>query len=201
LVGVALAALAGAAIGALRPLGRWSELLLLPFAPWLLVGSAPLVLAGFVDAQHSGKLESWFALIPPTWLVVPALFLFTVLFRGQEGRRRAMVAAGMSPRTALVRAMLPALPMIGLAFAATWLVQAQDLSWPFTMASGPERATSTVLMFQHLGQYARSDASAPFSSVLPVVVVVLSIVVLAAAQLSYLDRIAVRVGGPPQGGV
>lgn len=38
LVGVLIAALAGYAIGALRPLGRNSEFLLLPFGPWLFVG-------------------------------------------------------------------------------------------------------------------------------------------------------------------
>lgn len=45
LIGVGLAAVAAFGIGWLRPLGRWSELLLLPFAPWLFVAVGPLVLA------------------------------------------------------------------------------------------------------------------------------------------------------------
>ncbi len=94
-VGIGVAALAGFGIGALRPLGRRSELLLLPFAPWLFVGLGPL-LPHAANSLYSDAAAGGFAgLIPPVWLSIPALFLTTLFFRGQAARRAA--AATLPP--------------------------------------------------------------------------------------------------------
>ncbi len=77
LVILLLAALAAVAIGALRPLGRRSEWLLLPFAPWLFVGAGPLGIAWF-SAERSLHLR-WHALVgagmPSGWAFLRAVVL------------------------------------------------------------------------------------------------------------------------------
>jgi hypothetical protein len=123
-VGVGVAAVGGFAIGALRPLGRSSGLLLLPFAPWLFVGIAPLSVAHYRSADELGRLNTFLGLIPPVWVVVPALFLFRGLADRSGGR--------------LGDTLRPALPMLGLVIGATWLVQAQDVTWSLLAAVNPD---------------------------------------------------------------
>jgi hypothetical protein len=52
---VGFAVLGGFAIGALRPLGKYSGALLLPFAPWLLTGSAPFVVPALDTMMFRGQ--------------------------------------------------------------------------------------------------------------------------------------------------
>jgi hypothetical protein len=104
LVSVGVAALGGYGIGALRPLGRRSELLLLLFAPWLLVGIRPLAQV-FSDRAGAGD-----GLLPQVWVCIPALAVFTLYFRGRQGQG----ATGRS----LLR---PAVPLVGLAVLVVWL--------------------------------------------------------------------------------
>jgi ABC-type sugar transport system permease subunit len=190
LIGVGLAAVAGFGIGALRPLGRWSEVLLLPFAPWLFVGIGPLFLVKFDAAQAGGRLDSFLGAIPPIWLVVPALFLFTVLFRGLEHRRRARAAGGADPGLASV--VVPALPMLALVGVATWLVQSQSLLWGL-MTSLRERTTPVYLISQ-LGERAAFADEIPYGLVLPFPLILVLAAGLGLLQVLYLDRLAIRIG-------
>jgi hypothetical protein len=183
-VGVGVALLAGFAIGALRPLGRWSELLLLPFAPWLFVGLGPLSLAGVDRVRAAGQLNTFAGLIPPTWLAIPALLIFTALFRG-------MAANALVIDRALVRS---ALPMVALVFGATVLVQAQDLSWSYVVAADAEHLTGPLLAVRQLAELPASHVSVGL--VLPVVLVAIFAVGLAVLQLVFLDRVTLRVGNP-----
>jgi hypothetical protein len=113
-VGVALAALAGFGIGALRPLGRWSELLLLPFAPWLFVGTGPLAIANFRAAFDDGEVNTFVGLLSPSWLPIPALLVFTLLARGLR-RRWERRGAGVSP-----------------VLAGSWRSRTRCRSWPWS---------------------------------------------------------------------
>jgi ABC-type sugar transport system permease subunit len=187
-VGVVLAAVAAFGIGALRPLGRWSEALLLPFAPWLFVAIDPLVLAHFRDAAEDDELNTFVGLIPPSWLSVPALVIFTLLAAGlrrrwdePEARRGAVVLA--------------AVPMVALVGMATWLVRAQDLTWPLTVANDPETFTGPVRLVQQSSQYG-ADATelGAFSLVLPLASVIVLALGLGLLQVLYLDRVALRTG-------
>jgi ABC-type sugar transport system permease subunit len=189
-IGVGLAAVAGFGIGALRPLGRWSEVLLLPFAPWLFVGIGPLFLVKFDSARNGGRLDSFLGAIPPIWLVVPALFLFTVLFRGLEHRRRARAAGGADPGVASV--LVPALPMLALVGAATWLVQSQSLLWGL-MTSLQERTAPVYLMSQ-LGELTAFADEIPYGLVLPFPLILVLAAGLGLLQVLYLDRLAIRTG-------
>jgi hypothetical protein len=181
-VGVGVAALGGFGIGALRPLGRYSELLLLPFAPWLFVGLGPLALANFVSVRDSGQLNTFLGLIPRVWVVVPALFLFTVLFRGL-----AEQANGRWSDT-----LLPALPMLFVVAGATWLLYAQDITWTLLTAQGPGTATGPVYGLNIAGEYAASTP-AP-NTAYPQILVLLFAAGLAVAQVLYLDRLSIHIG-------
>jgi ABC-type glycerol-3-phosphate transport system permease component len=193
IVSVGLAVLAGFGIGALRPLGRHSELLLLPFAPWLFVGLAPLAIAKWDAVREADQLNTFIGMIPPVGIAIPALFVFTLLFKGQARRREEMLASGMSSGDAGVRAYLPALPMLVLVGGFSWLVQSLDIFWPLLVASDPDHFTGPMVMLQAMTQFSTQDGP-PIFLALPVAAVLVSALVLAAGQVLYLDRIAIRAG-------
>jgi len=137
-LGVGFAAAAGLAIGGLRPLGKHSELLLLPFAPWLFVGATPLLPAAFADALSLGRIGTPAALAPASWLSVPAVFIFTVLFAGLHREWRRLRSAGLDRRTAtIVTHVKFGLPAVLVVTVAVWLIRVQTLSWP--LVAGDER--------------------------------------------------------------
>ncbi|MEU1807769.1 sugar ABC transporter permease [Micromonospora aurantiaca (nom. illeg.)] len=189
LVAVGVAALAGFGIGALRPLGRFSELLLVPFAPWLFVGVGPLAIAGYERTQESGQLGSFLGLVPPVWLSVPALFAFTLLFRGQHPRWRSGGDAG---RTLL----LPALPMLAVTALPTWLAHAQAPLWAMLVSRGPDRMTAPVLVQMLADRRFGADGGPPLGLVLPLPLLVLFVLLFAALMVGYLERLAIRAGRP-----
>lgn len=172
------AALAGFGIGALRPLGRYSELLLLPFAPFLFVGAGPLAIARFEDLQDAKLLDTFVALIPQGWISIPALVIFTLFFRGQQ------------PRLGI----LPSLPLIGLVGLATWVVGAQDVLWPRLVASDQEHWTGPLTLMSQTFQFANRPDTYAFGLVLPLAVVVVLVVLVGLLQLTYLDRLTIRIG-------
>jgi hypothetical protein len=190
--GVALAALAGFAIGALRPLGRRSPLLLLPFAPWLFTGVGPLLLASVPATWSEGLVGGFLSLIPPGELSVPALFVFAVFFRGQA-ERWTELTAGRGVGAAIVGTWLPALPLVGLVGGATWLARAQDITWTFSVpysdevATGPLSATTSGWMLDYAPEVVVRNG-------LPLVAVVLFAAALAAVQVWYLDNLTIRTG-------
>ncbi|WP_341720768.1 sugar ABC transporter permease [Micromonospora sp. FIMYZ51] len=188
-IGVAVAG--GFAIGGLRPLGRFSELLLLPFAPWLFVGTGPLAIESYLRTRDLGQLNTFLGIMPPGWVSIPALFLFTVLFRGLEPRWRAGGGLG---RTMLA----PAAPMVLLAGLVTWLVTAGQLLWPWLVGQTPGTRTAAVeAMAQGGTGRVRGDELA-LGAVLPLPIMVLFLVALVALQVRYLDRLAIRVGRQPE---
>ncbi|MCD0443549.1 hypothetical protein LO763_07895 [Glycomyces sp. A-F 0318] len=151
---VALAsAFAGAfAIGVVRPLGDRSLWLLLPFSPWLFVGTGPLVLEHYealIEAEGHG---TFLGMAPRAWIAVPALFLLTALLWGVESRRREAVASGLSPeaaRGAAVRAAWPLAALIGL---GVLIANAQDTYWQLVTGT-PDRASAWSAMAAPLTQY------------------------------------------------
>jgi hypothetical protein len=181
-VGVGVAAVGGFGIGALRPLGRFSELLLLPFAPWLFVGLGPLALANFTAVRDSHRIDTFLGLVPRVWLVVPALFLFTVLFRGLADQ-----AGGRWSAT-----LLPALPMVLLVAGATWLVYAQDVTWTYLTSTGPDSATGPVYGIVAASQY--PIATPAPDTAYPLVLVLLLAAVLGIGQVFYVDRLTIHIG-------
>ncbi|MBL6279158.1 sugar ABC transporter permease [Micromonospora fiedleri] len=186
-VTVAVAAAAGFAIGGLRPLGRFSELLLLPFAPWLFVGTGPLAIESYLRARDFDQLNTFLGLVPPGWVSIPALFLFTVLFRGLEPRWRAGAGFG--------RAMLaPAAPMIVLVGLVTWLVTAGQVLWPTLVASTPTLRPAPLEALMVYARWGMASDELALGAVLPLPMMLIFLVAFGWLQVKYLDRLAVRVG-------
>lgn len=160
-VSVGVGALGGYGIGALRPLGRRSELLLLPFAPWLLVGVGPL--APVLSDQPGAA----YGLLPRVWVCLPALVAFAVYFRGRRGQ-------GATGRPLL----RPAVPLVGLAVLLVWLAS------PTYARDGLGNLDRFLLL-----------GTAGWR---PISLFAVVLVLLVAAQVWSVDRLAFRVG--PAGG-
>ncbi|WP_327580724.1 hypothetical protein OHA25_32340 [Nonomuraea sp. NBC_00507] len=184
LVSVGVSYLAALGIGGLRPLGRGSEWLLLVFAPWLFVGTGPLGVANWQNMRNLGLVDTFLALFPPLLVSVPALLVLTLLCKGLAERNDRDFFSGV---------VLPSLPMAGILVGAVALVNAQDLLWPLLVAQQPGLFTAPVAQVNELGRYAVASPGVGVTTPLLVVVVALAIVV--AAQLLYLDRLAVRANG------
>jgi hypothetical protein len=184
LVSVGVAYLGALGIGGLRPLGRHSEWLLLPFAPWLLVGAGPLSVANWNNLRGIGLIDTFVALIPPLLISVPALFVLTLLCKGLVMR---------TDRDFLSGVVLPSLPMAGILAGAVTLVNAQDLLWPLLVAQDRNLATAPAAQLMPLNGFGARAAEVGVTT--PLIVVGLALAAVVAAQLLYLDRLAITVGG------
>jgi hypothetical protein len=188
LVQVLVAALAGFGIAVGRPFGRHSEWLLLAFAPWLFVGNGLLELPRL--STETEGLQPLIAYAPPSWLGIPALFLFTLLFRGQAGHWGRSRATGQP--YAFIRTMWPVLPMAVLATGVAWLIQAQDLVVPTLADAGQGVVPNAQLI---LSRSALPSSPEPEPALgYPLAMLVLFTLGTLVLQWAYLDRIAVRVG-------
>ncbi|SHN47092.1 hypothetical protein [Cryptosporangium aurantiacum] len=179
-VSVLVAALGGYALGVLRPLGERSEQALLLFAPWLFVGIGPLVFA--YENRITGGDPRWFDLVPPVWVSIPALVVFTLFFRGR-------LAQGATAKAA-VRS---AIPLAGIAVVVHWMLGAQDLLWPAMAGNdGYTHITTTPLatMTAGLGESLTRALAVDMILPLPVFMALLGLAIL--AQVGYLDRLAIR---------
>jgi ABC-type sugar transport system permease subunit len=196
-VSVGVAYLAAIGISGLRPLGRYSEWLLLPFAPWLFVGVAPLSIEFFLAAAEQEQLNTEDVLRPMILVSVVALVIMAMLCHGQSQRWRHQVAAGAHAGGAFVRTvLLPTLPLGGLLFVVTLLVDAQDLLWPLLVATTPDIDTTVLSLYRAHTQFTQSLTGADFSvaSATPLLAVVLGVLLVVAVQVLHLDRMVAATG-------
>jgi hypothetical protein len=104
--------LAALGIGALRPLGKHSELILFLFAPFLFVAFAPLSFQHFLDARSLRALDGMLFRIIPHMSCVPMIFVLTLFFKGQRPLYDSCADKGFS---SFARSfILPSLPLAGL---------------------------------------------------------------------------------------
>jgi ABC-type sugar transport system permease subunit len=181
-------------IGALRPLGRWSEWLLLPFAPWLFVTPLLLGIANFEQLRATGGLNRYGALIPPPTMTVALLFILTLGFKGQALARRAARDAGQQ-QGFLVSVIGPSLPLALLLALAAVVLEAQELFWPLLVASSNTLWTVPVALVQALSRGATdvpSLAALLWRYALPGGIVVMLLLVV--AQIFYVERLALEIG-------
>lgn len=129
------------------------------------------------------------------WLNIPALFLTTLLFRGQAARRERLG----DQRPALASDVLRALPMVGGLFLITWIGFAQDSSLAY-VASSPDHPTAVGLALRVGGAYARPGTAGHSGLGLasPPPMLLLLLVGLAAIQVLYLDRLVITAGPTDQ---
>jgi hypothetical protein len=190
-VSVGLAAVAAFGVGALRPLGQWSESLLLIFAPWLFVGTVPLVVARFETLQELGLVGESLSLVPQAWVAIPGLVVLTLLFRGQELRRHRLRGPGEPPRPMGRAVVLPALPMVAAVWVVTWVVLVQDPVWSYVTAVGDD-LTAHILVLRQIRMTAGTDVS--LGLVMPAGLLAVLVLAVAAFQILHLDRLALRLG-------
>lgn len=140
LLQVAVAVLGGAAIGWCRPVGHGSLWLLLPLAPWLFVGAAPLMLQRFNDAQALGMVNTWLGAVPGPVVVVGAVVVFALLFAGlREGSGRAAGRA-LGAATAGTAAVL-------------LVIQGQSLLPALAVSTDPALASAPMTVLRYLGMF------------------------------------------------
>lgn len=199
IIQVLVAYLGALGIGAMRPFGKHSEWLLLPFSPWVFVTLIPLSPVYFQSAREAGKLNTFVGLIPPLLLGVPLLFIMTLLFKGQALRWRSASATDESPAGAFFRhILLPSLPLAGVLLLFLFFIGLQEVVWPLIVATSVENYTMTTTLLFLRTQFASSGellAAAVTLFTLPFALVFFP--VLVAFQLLYLDRLALRAG--PEG--
>ncbi len=196
LVQLPLAYLAALGIGALRPLGRRSEWMLVLFSPWLFVTAGPLSIVAFQRLSGAHLLGTSFALISPLGLCVPMLFVLTLFFKGQEPKWRAACAAGQSAGAAFFRTLiLPSLPLALLLACVACAVGQQELLWPMIAATKPQSHTAPVALATLGRQFASTPSSlaaALFTLGLPTFIWTLLAAIL--FQVFYIDRLALGGG-------
>ncbi|MFG2072986.1 carbohydrate ABC transporter permease [Nonomuraea maritima] len=184
IVSVGVAYLGALGIGGLRPIGRYSEWLLLLFAPWLFAGTGVLGGANWQNMLNLDLVDTFPALVPPVLVSVPALLVLTLLCRGLSERAGRDFFGGV---------VLPSLPMAGILAGAVTLVNAHDLLWPMLVAQEPELFTTAVAQAGQLSSQAVRTPDAGAAT--PLLVVGVALAALVAAQLLYLDRLAIVRGG------
>lgn len=195
LVSVGVAYPAAIGISGLRPLGRHSEWLLMPFAPWLFVGAAPLGIEFFKSARDEGEINTDGALLQPILVSIVSLVVLAVLCRGQSERWQQQVAAGAPAAGSFFRTVvLPTLPPAALLLVVSLFVNAQDLFWPLLVAQSPEHGTTSLLLFSVHTSLSGPELSV--ASMTPLVAVVLGFVAVVAVQVLCLDRMVATVGRP-----
>jgi ABC-type sugar transport system permease subunit len=188
LVPVGVGYLAALGISGLRPLGRHSEWLLLPFAPWLFVGIGPLALEFFTSLREDGELNTTGALNPRILMSVLSMVILAVLCRGQSRHWQRQVAAGAPAGPAFFRTVVgPTLPLAGLLFVVTLFLTAQELLWPLLVSLDPDHLTVGLALSRESGSYTARDFSVAAAT--PVLAVVLGALALIAVQVLHLDRL------------
>lgn len=191
LVSVGVAYLAALGISGLRPLGRYSEWLLMLFAPCLFVGVAPLAVEFFRTARDEGGVNTEDVLTPPILVAILPLLIMAVLCRGQAERwQQGVATVGGFFRTVV----LPTLPLAGFLFVVTVFVNGQDLFWSLLVALEPQTWTVPLSLVSLQNSYATGEFSVAATT--PTVTVLLGFLAVVAFQFLHLDRMTATVGRP-----
>lgn len=132
-----LLVLTALAIGALRPLGRWSEALLLLFAPWTYVAGHTLAGAYIQRFIALDLMGTRFATLPPLAMSIPMLIVLTLFYKG---RVKDWQASGRF----MTNVLLPSLPLIGLFSLAMLVYTGQNYTWQFMMITNSDFFTSPM---------------------------------------------------------
>ncbi len=188
-----LAYLAALSLGALQPLGKRSEWLLLAFSPWLFVTFLPLSLVSFMAARESGTINTFVGLFPPILFSVPTLFILTIFFKGQASPwQTASTNSELSKVYLFFKYLiLPSLPLAGVLLLFLLLIGWQDVFWPLLVTSNQEHYTLGLVLFQLLATTftASNSTLAAAVTLLIVPISIFFFIVLTLFQILYLDRL------------
>jgi len=185
-------------IGALRPLGKRSEWLLLLFSPWLFISVLPLGLVHYLSAREAGIIGSLAGSLSPIRFSIPALFVLTIFFAGRASQRQGETTAGESQDVTLFfeQFILPSLPLAVVLWLLLIFFNGQDLIWA-ALVSSPERFNVNLWLLQLVGRFGGAGgmlAAAITYFVLPVCI--FFFICLALFQVYYLDRLVLYSEDP-----
>ncbi len=196
LLQIPVAYLAALGIGAVRPVGRWSELLLLPVSPWLFVTAIPLSIVGFQNLQRMHALNTLVGLIPPLPLSVPMVFVLTLFFKGQMTHWQNARLKGQSAAAATWWQLIwPSLPLVCLLAAVALLVGFQDFYWPLLVSNTPAGMPFSVALLLQMRQFTADwSLVAATITIFELPLFLLFFVALGLLQCLYLDRLILTDG-------
>jgi hypothetical protein len=178
-------------IGAIRPLGRWSEWLLLPFSPWLFVTSLPVAVMRFQNMREADQLDSLLALTPPLLLSVPILVVLTLFFKGQTVNWRSHPDGTSTLRAAFKQLILPSLPLALFLGSLSFLASTQDLFLSMLVRARPESYTASSAIMRFVEASNQPGAQKIISLIgLPVLLILL--VVFGVLQIYYLNHLGLK---------
>jgi hypothetical protein len=183
--------LAALGIGAFRPLGRWSEALLLLFTPWLFVTASPLILIFMTRLQWLDRLNRPLTLNPPIAISVAGLVALTLFFKGRSATWRAGQAEGDPPFQGFFKeVILPSLPLVAALGLGALLVGTQRFQWQtIVYYRGDTPLPSTAWYEMGARFFGGSELWAPAVLVYVVPLFLLFFVGLSVLQVFYLDRL------------
>ena len=191
-----LSYLAALGIGALRPLGRHSEWLLLPFTPWLFTGLVPLSIVILQLYRQVGRYGTLVGQIQPLALSVPILFILTLFFKGQTRAFQDKRAQGISGvRAFFVSHVFPSLPLAALFVIAGVCISIQNSFWSLVFDLKPAQfsANSALIVMQRMYTSALPTLAAGILSVW-ITSLLIVFLVFGVFQVFYLDRISLSAG-------
>ncbi len=132
-------------IGALRPLGRYSSLLLLPFSPFLFMTMFLFSTVWYNTLRVAGMVSTTTAMGYSTGLLnVGALFILTLYFKGQTALWDRESYPGIGGFIRVV--VLPSIPLVLLIVALAVGIGAQDVSWPMIINQTQGNQTTNVIL-------------------------------------------------------
>ena len=198
LLQVPVAYLAALGIGAVRPLGRWSEVLLLPISPWLFVTAVPLSIVAFQNLQKMHALNTLAGLVPPLPLSVPMVFALTLFFKGQMSHWQNARLGGQSAAAATWGQLIwPSLPLVILLASVALLVSLQDLYWPLLVSNTPAGMPFSVALIRQMHLTPDWPLVAASITTFELPLFLWFFVIFGLLQCLYLDRL-ILTGGKPK---
>ncbi|MBV8969731.1 MAG: hypothetical protein JO331_11825, partial [Verrucomicrobia bacterium] len=179
--------LAAFGIGALRPFGRYSEWLLLPFFPYLFLSVVTLLPIFLHRISQLHLFSNPVALLYPLLVPVLQLVFLTFFFKGQVYRR-----SGETPRPSFgLAVLLPSIP-VALTFGiASALIAMRDSCWylsTFTNAKTP------VTLFYEGWETNSVYSLCYYPLAVSIAALVFLFPVFALLQIFVVDRLRIRVG-------
>ncbi len=178
-------------IGALRPLGKGSEWLLIIFAPWLIMTEL-LVIPGMLRLINSvGINNNLITFSIPYLLNIPMLFILVLFFRGQHYK----FVENEKKQGFFTKFVWPSIPLTAFCLIFSMIYIQQDMVWvrslPMTQAqqfipglirslltAGSERTIGWLLAFIRIPAF------------------ILGFLVFGGFQLFYFPRLGIKSGKP-----
>jgi ABC-type maltose transport system permease subunit len=189
--------IAALGIGALRPLKKRSEWLLLLFSPWLFVTISLHSPVAFLLTRQLKLADTAMALLLPSLFSVPILFILTLFFKGQEPGWRAALAEGQSPVKAFFSTLiLPSLPLTVFLACGSLLFSMQDLLWPLLVLAAPDKWTMPMVLIYLSGGPVPMPVLAASIVLFGLPVFLFFSLAFGLFQALYLDRLALVAAQP-----